>query len=75
MGRLVDANVSIRECPECIMNKYYCGDVIQGNCIFVIFLTGESDFVCTELDNTLLIQTRPMRYYYNNQMNIPTGFF
>jgi hypothetical protein len=41
----------------------------------VIFLTGESVFVPTELDNTLLIQTRPTRYHHNNQMNIPTGYF
>jgi hypothetical protein len=75
MGGVLDANVSVRECPECNMNKYYSGEVIQGKCIFVIFSTGESVFVRTELDNTLLIQTRPTRYHHNNQMNIPTGFF
>jgi hypothetical protein len=75
MGGVLVAKVSIRECPECIMNKYYRGEVIQGNCIFIIFLTGESVFVHTELDNTLFIQTRPTRYHHNNQMNIPTGFF
>ncbi len=73
MGGVLDADVSIRKCPQLLLNKYIRDDVIRKNYIFVILSTGETVFMRTESDNTESINTRGTRYRCDNNLRVPTG--